>query len=271
MLYAQAVAAYLPVRALRVATLGEPGVGVFEDALAAQLIYGPILGIEHPMTGQGGFVVQGPNMDLPIRVGNRPLVSAAVGAWLNDYGLALYRPVLDHAAYPTRTIDPKRPPAWILKPWGVTNLPVTQAYQQAWDVMMGIWARVYKVGVLPPKTEGRIRALLQAGFLVFPKSTTVSLPGQTTEQRAAWQVMADEMRTLVKLAAAENMNALRVEGEKLAANADFWEGIERAVRAVATVGLSEIGPHKKGGWWLLGVGAMALFAVARGAFRKDKR
>jgi hypothetical protein len=261
MLYTAAVAQYLAVRSLQRSTLGDPGVGVFEDGYAASLLFGPTLGLEHPLTGQGGFVVAEANPDIPARLGSRPLAGSAVLGWLNDRGLMLYRPVLDVTkGWGNRTINPTSPPAWIVKPWTGSQLPVTSQYLASWQAIKSVWGKIIAANVLPEGSAGRILALTNAGFLIFPKTSTLSMPGMTPEQMLVWESISQELRPIAKLASANNMDMLRIEGERLDANADFWAGVERMTRAIATVGVSELGGGGKNGLWI-GLGILAAGAA----------
>jgi hypothetical protein len=68
------------------------------------------------------------------------------------------------------------------------------------------------------------------------------------EQKRQWKAVWDAMQPIATKAMRGEMQAAAIDGQRLAANTAFWNGLYRTTEAVATVGLSEITPLVKEKW-----------------------
>jgi hypothetical protein len=72
--------------------------------------------------------------------------------------------------------------------------------------------------------------------------------GLTPEQQKQWKCVYDAMSPIDQKAVRGEMQAAALDGQRLAANTAFWEGVHRITAAAATIGYSEIDPIVKRNW-----------------------
>jgi hypothetical protein len=72
--------------------------------------------------------------------------------------------------------------------------------------------------------------------------------GLDDTQQKQWKLVWDAMQPITTKTLRGEMQAAAIEGERLASNTAFWNGVQRVTTAVATVGFSEIEPLVKEKW-----------------------
>jgi hypothetical protein len=72
--------------------------------------------------------------------------------------------------------------------------------------------------------------------------------GLTDEQQQQWKLVWDAMSPIDQKALRGEMQSAAIDGQRLATNTAFWDGVHRVTAAVATFGGSEITPEVKNKW-----------------------
>jgi hypothetical protein len=98
-----------------------------------------------------------------------------------------------------------------------------------------------------PNLTGESVSLFYASPAQFPRLNPTP-EGLTDTQQKQWTLVYQAMQPVTSAVMHGEMQAAKIEGDKIASNTALWDAVYRVDLAVATVGLSEVEPIVKEKW-----------------------